>query len=253
MPAGQAPVKNKNNNDAVSQAMALIIDEEWDQVALLLAENSSLATTCQVPFVCQGENLQAMLVHLLCSRKRTPLSLVQTLVQANPSCLLQAEKLGGRLPLHISIIKGAPVDIVQYLCQAQPQALKEVDIDGNLPVHLAVSYSSPALKSVMKAYPQACQVSNHKDRFPLHLLCASSCLDSEMDIQDVLQLCYQANPQAIQMADRYGRLPLHLTCGTTHPCWETYGIYHSRIPRSTHTKRQVAPDSICLVDKIQFR
>jgi hypothetical protein len=110
MPAGQAP--NKNKNDAVSQAMALIIDEEWDQVALLLKENSSLATTCQVPFVCQGENLQAMLVHLLCSRKRTPLYLVQTLVQANPSCLLQAEKLGGRLPLHISIIKGAPVDIV---------------------------------------------------------------------------------------------------------------------------------------------
>jgi hypothetical protein len=25
--------------------------------------------------VCQGENLQAMLVHLLCSRKRTPLYL----------------------------------------------------------------------------------------------------------------------------------------------------------------------------------
>jgi ankyrin repeat protein len=226
VPARQAPPVHK---DAVSQAIYMIMDEEWDQVALLLARNSSLlATYAQVPFVYQGENSQAMLVHLLCSRKKTPLYLVQTLVHANPSCLLQPEKLGGRLPLHISIMKGASVDIVQYLCQAQPQALKEVDIDGNLPVHHAANYSSPALKFVIEAHPEACQVANRKDRFPLHLLCAATsswggdCLESETAVRD-LQVCFKAYPKAIQLADRYGRLPLHLTCqaGAAHPSWDT--------------------------------
>jgi hypothetical protein len=220
--------------DVVSQVMALIVDEGWDLVALLLAQNSSLLATCQMPFVCQGENSEAMLVHLLCSRKRTPLYLVQTLVEANPSCLLRAEKLGGRLPLHISIIKGAPVDIIQYLCQAQPQALKELDFDGNLPVHHAASYSSPALKFVIEAHPEACHVSNRKDRFPLHLLCASTCVDSETAVQD-MQVCYQAYPRAIQVADRYGRLPLHLTC-QTYPCWETLEFLIQEYPTALFTK-----------------
>jgi hypothetical protein len=233
-PTIDAPVPVKK--DAVSQAMALIIDEEWINLALLLEQNSSLLATCQVPFVCQGENSEAMLVHLLCSGKKTPLSLVQTLVEANPSCLLQAEKLGGRLPLHISIIKGAPVDIIQYLCQAQPQALKELDLDGNLPVHHAASYSSPALKFIIEAHPEACHVSNRKDRFPLHLLCASTCLNSETAVQGV-QVCYQAYPRAIQVADRYGRLPLHLTCQTHDACsWETMAFLIQEYPKALVTK-----------------
>ena len=221
-------------NDAVSQATALIINEDWDQFALLLERNSSLLATCQVPLVCQGENSQGMVIHLLCSGKRTPLFFVDTLVQANPSCLLQAEKIGGRLPLHVSIITGAPVDIVQYLCQAQPQALKEIDVDGNLPVHHAASYSSPALKFVIEAHPEACHVPNRKDRFPLHLLCASSCLDSETAVQDV-EICFKAYPKAIQVADRYGRLPLHLTC-QTHACWETMEFLISEYPVALTTK-----------------
>jgi hypothetical protein len=128
----------------------------------------------------------------------------------------------------ISIIKGAPVlDVVQCLCQAQAQALKEVDVDGNLPVHHTACCSCPVLKFVIEAHPQACQVSNCKDQFPLHLLSASSicCLNSETAAHD-LQLCFQAHPQAIQLADRYGRLPLHLTCqrthsSTKHSCWDT--------------------------------
>jgi hypothetical protein len=237
------------NNDTVQQAMDLIIDEKWDQVALLLAQNSSLLATCQVPFVCQGENSKAMLIHLLCSRKTTPLYLLQTLVHANPSCLLKTEKLGGRLPLHISIIKGAPVAVVQYLCQAQPQALKEVDIDGNLPVHHAAYYSSSILKFIIGAHPKACQVSNHKDRFPLHLVCASSWLDSETAVQD-LQVCFQAYPKAIQMADRYGRLPLHLRCQTPHPTsWDTVEFLIQEYPAALTTKDKLRDTPHALMKK----
>jgi hypothetical protein len=96
-----------------------------------------------------------------------------------------------------------------------------------------------------EAYPEACQVSNRKDRFPLHLLCAaSSCLDSE-STTDLLPSLPQSHST--------GRSTRTTT--TSFDVWDhpsvlgDYGIYHSRIPGSTHHKRQIAPHSICLVEK----
>jgi ankyrin repeat protein len=128
---------------------------------------------------------------------------------------------GGRLPIHLAIIKGASHEIIQYLCQARPQALHKADEELNYPLHYAAMYGSSSLvRLLVQAYPQACRVTNGRDRLPLHLLCAR-CFVSDADTvtpQD-LQLVLDAFPEAAQACDRFGRMPLHLAAQIQHQQW----------------------------------
>jgi ankyrin repeat protein len=192
------------------ELLDLIPDEEWEQVEIAIANDPSLATS-EVSTVIQGENSKCLLVHLMCARRKTPLSIIEKLVSMNPSALAQQESRGNRLPLHICLFRKSTPDIVGYILQQNPQAVHHADSEGNLPIHYAAMYSCPQVWNlILQANPNGCLRANEKQKYPLHLMCAR-CFGYDITRDEVLS-CVDANPAAIQSPDGWGRLPLHLAC-----------------------------------------
>jgi ankyrin repeat protein len=180
--------------------------------------------------VCQGENSKCLLVHLLSGNQSTPISVIDTLVTLNPGSLLQPEQRGGRLPIHLAVVKGASDAVVQQLCNARPQALQVADEEGNHPVHYAAMYgTSSTLRLIVQAYPEACRVLNRRDRFPLHLVCAR-CFDADAILIGDLEIVIDAHPEAVEMCDRFGSMPLHLASQVQQPQWELLETLIRRYP-----------------------
>jgi ankyrin repeat protein len=175
------------------------------------------------------------MLHIVCTRRNAPISIIDALITANPNALLQQDASGGRLPLHVATLKGAPSETIQHLIRARPQALGMPDQERNLPIHYAAQYSSSTLifKRLLTAHPQGASVSNAKGRFPLYLLC-THCFDLHVTPQE-LQDCYNVYPHAIQSLDRYGRTPLHLAC-QAHPRWDLLQVLMEHYPEGLTVK-----------------
>lgn len=230
------PYQPSNVNDKskflLPQAVEYILESDWIRVEHYIEQDPSLARR-EVIMVCQGENSKGLLLHLVCTRRHAPISVIDALITANPNALLQKDTSGGRLPLHVATLKGAPCETIQHLIRARPQALSMPDQEGNLPVHHAAQYSTPIFKLLLAEHPQGAQVSNNKGRLPLHLLC-THCFDLHVAPQE-LKDCYDAYPQAIQSLDRYGRIPLHLAC-QAHPRWDLLQVLMERYPEGLTVK-----------------
>jgi ankyrin repeat protein len=176
------------------------------------ASEDAWLATAEVSMVFQGELSKCLVVHLMCARRKTPLSIIEQLVFANPSALSQQESRGKRLALHICLLKGSTPDIVKYVLEQSPQAVYHADSQGNLPLHYAAMYACPQIWNlILQANPEGCKRANKKQKYPLHLMCAR--YFGRYDItKDQVQSCLDANPAAIQIPDAWGRLPLHLAC-----------------------------------------
>jgi len=208
-----APVESKPPQSIMTmyELLDLIPDEEWELVEAAIKQDPSLAMA-QVSMVFRGENSKCVLMHLMCARRKTPLSIIEQLVVANPSALKQQESQGNRLPLHICLFKGSTPDIVQYVLQQYPQAVYHADSEGNLPLHYAAMYACPQIWNlILQANPEGVKKANEKLKYPLHLMCARY-FDRHDVTRDQVKSCLDANPAAIRVPDAWGRLPLHLAC-----------------------------------------
>jgi len=208
-----APAESESPQSIMTmyELLDLIPDEEWEQVEAAIQRDPSLAMA-QVSMVFQGENSKCVLIHLMCARRKTPLSIIEQLVFANPSALKQQESRGNRLPLHICLFKGSTPDIVEYVLEQNPQAVHHADSEGNLPLHYAAMYACPQIWNlILQSNPKGVKRGNEKLKYPLHLMCAR--YFGRYDITpDQVKSCLDANPAAIQIPDAWGRLPLHLAC-----------------------------------------
>lgn len=61
------------------------------------------------------------------------------------------------------------------LLDAYPDGVKEVDINGQLPLHLSAKISLDALKMILYAFPEGATTRNGRGRIPLQVVAASSC------------------------------------------------------------------------------
>lgn len=209
------PVVEEEEEEAPStpDIMTVLLDEQWDTLQQFCEDDSSIASQ-SITMVCQGENSVCLPIHFASGRKSTPQSTFETLVQAHPSSLLQAESIAGRLPLHMAVWKGASVETVKYLCEAMPESLKVSDQEGNLPLHYAAMYSADAIVSLLvELHPEACRAANQSERLPLHLLVAR-CWSKDAITKDTIQNVVELHPEACRLADRRGRLPLHICCSS---------------------------------------
>ena len=199
------------SSQSIMTTLDLIPDEEWELVEAAIKQDPSLAMA-QVPMVFQGENSKCLLVHLMCAERKTPLSIIEQLLVANPSALQQQESRGKRLPLHICLFKGSTPDVVEYVLEQYPQAVYHADSEGNLPLHYAAMYACPQIWNlILQANPEAAEKANEKLKYPLHLMCARY-FDRHDITRDQVKSCLDANPAAIRFPDSWGRLPLHLAC-----------------------------------------
>ncbi|CAB9527080.1 Ankyrin Repeat [Seminavis robusta] len=191
-------------------------DEHWNRVEDLCEKDPSLARD-RISMVCQGENSTCLPIHFAAGKKSTPVSTIDSLVTAHPGSLLAVESSGGRLALHIAVLKGASFAVVRYLCEAMPQTLGMADQEGNLPLHYAAMYSSDEIiQLLLKSHADGCNQANRSDRLPLHLLCAR-CWDRNAISMETVQAVLMEYPEALKCADRRGRLPLHVACSSQDP------------------------------------
>jgi hypothetical protein len=178
MPLAPTPfLEEERAQDLLPRLLDYVKENKWTKVVQYLEQDPSLSRR-EVSMVCQGENLKCLLIHLLSGNQSTPISVIDSLVTLNPGSLLQPEQRGGRLPIHLAVVKGASHAVVQQLCNARPQALQVADEEGNHAVHYAAMYgSSSMLRLIVQAYPEACRVLNQRDRYLHGLQIQGACLN----------------------------------------------------------------------------
>eukprot|EP00591_Stephanopyxis_turris_P015455 CAMPEP_0195538496 /NCGR_PEP_ID=MMETSP0794_2-20130614/49559_1 /TAXON_ID=515487 /ORGANISM="Stephanopyxis turris, Strain CCMP 815" /LENGTH=202 /DNA_ID=CAMNT_0040672479 /DNA_START=1013 /DNA_END=1621 /DNA_ORIENTATION=- len=103
------------------------------------------------------------------------------------------------------------VDFIELIIRLHPEQLKEVDADGNLPLHIAAASSTFTsinktliVKELLDAYPEGAKVRNNEGNLPLHLRSSSK---GNVDDFDMLLAEY---PDAVKIPNNYGKLPLFM-------------------------------------------
>jgi hypothetical protein len=189
---------------------------DWSNLKDLVESDPEVCRQ-SVSMMFQGRRITCLPLHAVFECRCDDLSLIECLLKAYPEALLSKEEEGGRLPLHMAAIRGAPTDIMRHLVHASPQSLQMADLQGNLPLHHAVTYSSEAVVELLaNLSPDACQHANTKARLPLHLLCARQWDQDSLSLS-LIQTILHHNVRAAGRQERQGRLPLHLACEQGYP------------------------------------
>lgn len=214
----------------VERLHRLVDRHDWNKLHRLIIHQPDLARQV-MSTTCQGERNQCTLLHavLLRSSPKDQVAIsidtIDAVLTAHPSALLLPDTRG-RLPLHIALLRSASPFVLRYILKARIQAIRQADEDGNLPLHYACSYGTPTVAlDILREWPKACQISNHRNRLPLHGLCSvwfdkdevHGCKDNVSPCWlQVLNTMLDMYPQAAWAKDRQGRLPIHVLCAT-HP------------------------------------
>ena len=82
-------------------------------------------------------------LHAACESVRADSSVIEYLVTMRPELLKEtacSSGVYGQLPLHVACGFAAPFESVKLILQSHPKAAKEADMDGRIPLHLAVCH-----------------------------------------------------------------------------------------------------------------
>jgi hypothetical protein len=209
----------QSQHQQIQSIQPLITNCEWKKLTCLIEIDPDVCRL-SVHMVVMGENVTCLPLHAAVGRWGAGLPVIDCLVTAHPAALLQKDKGGDRLPLHIALLKGASMAVIRYLMEALPVSLEKADCDGNLPLHYAAMYSSEkVIRLLADRSPAACRHANGKERMPLHLLCARN-WDEDMLSLSIIDSILMRHPSAVQHADRTGCLPLHVACSQPSPRWD---------------------------------
>jgi len=99
-----------------------------------------------------------------------------------------------------------PLETINLLINAYPPAVSHKDVDGCLPLHIALEYSRPldVIKSLVESCPNTLHLMDKKGRTPLHVACNKS---SNTPSQ-VLEYLVKEHPEAGLKKDCMGNTPL---------------------------------------------
>ena len=82
-------------------------------------------------------------LHAACESVRADPSVIEYLVRMRPESLREtacSSGVYGQLPLHIACGFAAPFESVKLILQSHPSAARKADMDGRIPLHLAVCH-----------------------------------------------------------------------------------------------------------------
>jgi ankyrin repeat protein len=122
--------------------------------------------------------------------------------------LVQSRDTHGRISLHC-ISARTKLDVVQYLVSLRRQSLSELDSDGYVPLHSAVSHDyahNQIVAFLVDRAPNSVRVRAKDGSLPLHL--ASQHIQDDDDF-DAIRRVVAAWPQALGESTDKGLLPLH--------------------------------------------
>ncbi len=195
-----------HSND-VETIVELIKREHFEALQNAVTENPELwarITTINL----YSRKIKSYPLHYLCKKKNVPIDLLRAVVSAAPAATSISDPIFASLPIHIACCHDLPLPAIQILIGSYPDCLMTPDHNGNLPIHLACSMSSPAIvKHLVAQTTLALETLNKKRQTPLHMAC------SRYDVSlEVIQHLLQAYPLACQVQDWFHRFPLHHAC-----------------------------------------
>jgi ankyrin repeat protein len=125
----------------------------------------------------------------------------------NDQCLVHTLSLFGG-GYNDSTDTALPMQMVQSIIDYEPNVVYKIDIEGNLPLHMAAASGNMIMiEELGRVFPGAGSVQNHDGLLPLHLA-VQSC--------DIFTTCLQAVesllimfPGAVGVKDNDGNTPLH--------------------------------------------
>ena len=121
-------------------------------------------------FSCKSE---AYPLHYLCRSKTCPASTIRTVIQAAPQALTYQDPVWKSTPLHLACYNGLSLHCILEIIKANPQSLTMADLDGNLPVHVAVTNADPQIVlALWDAHPTGAKT--RKGNTVLHLAVSRS-------------------------------------------------------------------------------
>ena len=112
------------------------------------------------------------------------------------------------LPLHASIVLGAPLHLISAILNQYPGAIRRKDLNGSLPIHLAVSaipiysYGDAVFKHFLKVYPESITIKDRKGRTPLSLFKYTQEKKSKAELKSVEERLAIALSSSSQVEER---------------------------------------------------
>jgi len=103
-------------------------------------------------------------LHLACAAKHPDLETVEDLTEVCPEALCLHDDETGATPLHVALAnKKCDVDIIKDLVASNNKALKAVDQDGRIPLHVAVenNASIKVIKVLIKKHAKTLAIQNN--------------------------------------------------------------------------------------------
>ena len=230
----EAPNDEASTTTNLNHLVQLLTTMKWDAAIAVIQQHHDDIASHVIQVVCQGETYTVSPMHFAVGTiVNCPIPVLEALVQAHPNALLQSDTKRGLSPVHLGLIKGTMgMPQINYLLSVCPELTLHADIDGNLPLHLAVKYASDAIiQCVLQVCPAAAGYQTKRQRYALHLFATSHCQignhngqhtsssssDTSISTLKALTVAY---PYALQQPDLQGRLPLHLATCTPYPRWD---------------------------------
>jgi ankyrin repeat protein len=146
----------------------------------------------------------------------TPVEDILEIIDEHPD-MIRRRNHDGHLPIHCAIQRGLSPRIVRRLLRSWPESARHAtdDADRYLQAHLACLHANQwrlfdrtavlaAVRSVVRAHPEALATKDARGRLPLH---AAFMYDTAP--LEVIELLLRKHPDALQVTDDRGYLPLH--------------------------------------------
>lgn len=141
---------------------------------------------------------------------QAPIDIIQTMISVDRT-LLRDRDMFGAMPLHVACLNGTRFELIQALVQSDCSLAKELDNDQRTPLHHAVEY--------------ACQSG-----------------DGDNTYIDVIQMLCQAMPEMVNFPDRSDETPIDLVQYSklkTRESSADYRRFHAIYCKLRHTSVQV--------------
>lgn len=121
-------------------------------------------------------------LHDACERQDTATILVRSKVHPEEAV---REDDRGATPLHIACWQNPPLQVIEALIEAFPGAIKDQDVHGDTPLHVALTNpetSVHVIRTLIKSCPDAPSIANKEGLYPLHKACRYGASEQVIDI-----------------------------------------------------------------------
>jgi ankyrin repeat protein/tRNA A-37 threonylcarbamoyl transferase component Bud32 len=144
-------------------------------------------------------------IHIEVAKPDANVKTVQTLLLDYPSEVF-TKNLDGNLPIHIAVERNASIEVIQLLISAHRRGFYEQNNYGNLPLHLAAQNNASVelVQLILSVYEEGITMKNLDDDIPLHLAA-----ENNTSIE-LVRLLLERYSEGRKSKNVDGNLPLHL-------------------------------------------